>query len=245
MTTNSIVRIYVAVALFTISFIFGGCSTPVIYDLIGILTCSNCGVSKDGLLRIESDTSLRSLNITITNLSDEPIYLDERYCSFTDSNEVQPLKAWLTNATTKGTSLSYEWSEATTRPQYDLFALFGLSNRTTGSSFTTEVTNQVVHNPIVIIPKKSRYTLTCNDWYGYLFNTIKRNSTSVKDKYGNMVLDTITMKRDVELLRNRPMSFTLVYRKLNDTQWSNATVTLQSPDISMTAITKKSKSSKK
>jgi hypothetical protein len=240
-----IVKILVAVMLSINSFFIGGCTTAPTYELTGTVSCSNCGVSKDGLLRIESTSSLRSMKLVITNLSDEPIYIDERYCSFTDSNEVQPLEAWLTGAMlSKATSVRYESSEFTTRTGRDLFTLL-FGSRTTGSSLSEEVTNEIAHNPIIIIPKQSNYTLYCNDWYGYYLNTIHQKNLSIKDKYGIVSIDTTAMKQDVNLLRNRPLGITLVYRKLNETQWSNTTVTLQSPDVSMTTITKKPKSSKK
>ncbi len=180
--------------------------------------CINCGITFDGLLQIDIINRIHqdsSFHITITNLSDETIILNDRLFTASDNGKLTMFPIGTQNPYLKYTT-TYVRSASETKPTYYyLLGYIGFSEKETGIS---DIWEYEPTTPIPLPPKISINYFVKNYIHYLIKERINLEKKLDRDKY-NYTTDWESVNRYIQRLSENTLGFHIIYKKINDSNW--------------------------
>lgn len=220
--------------------LFFSCSSYKIEKYLEYQTnCINCGTSSYGILQVEIIKSIRSdssVFITIKNLSDETVIMDDKL--FTGS---QDGKIVMIPIGTENPYLRYSKSFLKLRSESE--TSHNISLGYTGQSKYEQGTTTVYqYDPItpLPIPPKTTVTYYIKDYPLSLVNERIKLEKKLDD-YNNYTINWDNVNSYIKRMSESIFGLHLIYRKINETVWRNYDLMYKLANIQIVKKTKKIK----
>jgi hypothetical protein len=221
---------------FLLAFTLAACA-PHVYDLHYDLACTTCGPTADSMLSVAVAPGSGALWLLLENRTNEPLVLDPRLftASFDGGSMASPIG--LHDPNTKVTH-SEPGAQATTSD--NSAALFGglvVLASTTTTEIPPSTTTITTTQPFITIAPRARLEYPLRDTiYSGLCERAQPIAATINDRF-----DPAQMRAANDALAATlgfpafPPEFTasVVYRRLNETQWRYGTVTAACADVKL------------
>ncbi|MBM2816287.1 MAG: hypothetical protein HW421_3049 [Ignavibacteria bacterium] len=208
---------------------FTSCTTTrTVGDLSYQLQCLNCGVTIDGILKVELMTIVEGDNpivLKITNLKNDMVLLDERLFAMSADSEVvmSPIALYNPNITV---SMNYSTSVTDSKTSPYLFGNNRLDFYTTqyGSNQSTSLNENP--QPYFVIPAQMKLKYKISNYYNSIFTrlSINRNYRIYIQGGHEYIMDWDKLGNDMNKFINKELTFTIVYKLLNEDKWRSLNI---------------------